>query len=202
MEKSQELKHEEEEEVIPVAENHCHKYASKILRDNKLALVMSKSLQDDYKLLADGHAVYLKGFMCKPDDMGILQGLMKDLEANSSGFIQWSKVASSLVVCFFTFDLCCSTTNTKTQTLAQRSTTLSREWPNTLAWKYMRRGSTTITTAAAGNLIITILTLEELSLKTEAKDQERTLRWVLVLEKSVLSRFCMWSLRQSSSFHR
>ncbi len=73
-------------------ENVAARYASKILRDGKHAMVMSKCLEEDYKVLTTG-AVYLKSFCCAPDDMSVLQGLTRDLaaQAKEEGFIEWSK---------------------------------------------------------------------------------------------------------------
>jgi hypothetical protein len=78
---------------METATNHAAKYASKVLRD-KHALVMSKSLQEDYQLLTTS-AIYLKSFICPEKDLSIMQNLASDLDANAakteSGFIEWSQ---------------------------------------------------------------------------------------------------------------
>lgn len=80
---------------METATNHAAKFASKVLRD-KHALVMSKSLQDDYQLLTTS-AIYLKEFCCAEKDLSVMQDLASDLNAHAeqeegaSGFIEWSQ---------------------------------------------------------------------------------------------------------------
>ena len=75
-------------------ENHAPRFAAKILRDQKHALVTSKTLSDDFKVLTTG-ALYLRSFCCDESDMSVLQGLSRDLEASAAaggkGFIEWSQ---------------------------------------------------------------------------------------------------------------
>jgi hypothetical protein len=74
-----------------VHENMAPRFAAKILRDNH-ALVTSKSLDTDYKLLCG--AFYLKSFCCAPGDLTILRNLTREMEEHAQegkGFIEWSK---------------------------------------------------------------------------------------------------------------
>ncbi len=85
---------EKPEEQVEEHENHCPRFASRILRDGKHALVMSKTLEEDYRVLTGG-AFYLKSFSCAATDLSILQGLTRDMAEHAreggAGFIEWSK---------------------------------------------------------------------------------------------------------------
>jgi len=77
-------------DVKETRRNRAGQYAKQMVKSQ--VTMTDGNLWNDYKLLSDGHAIYLPHFFASPRDFEILKALSADMQKNGdTGMVNWSK---------------------------------------------------------------------------------------------------------------